>query len=397
MITDLTDCIDVGAVRADTPSCIATVHLNNAGASPTPDPVHRAMVAHLDLERRIGGYAAAERAAEDIASFNGELAALLGASPGEIAFAESATRAWTLAFHALDLKEGDRILTHDSEYASNWMEMLHQSRRRGIGIDLVPSDDAGQIDPDALQDLIGPRTRVVALTHAPTGDGLLNPAEEVGRICREAGLIFLLDACQSAGQVTLDVDRIGCDMLTGTGRKFLRGPRGTGFLYVRQGLLDGIDPPVVDLHAARWIAPHDFELVPGATRFETFEQPVAARIGLARAVRYARDIGISRIEKRISRLSALLRGALTDLAGVTVHDRGVRQSGIVTFSRAGEAPVAVRDRLRRRGIEVSVTPLAHGQLDLPARAPDGLVRASVHYFNTEAELMRLVDALKRGD
>ena len=395
MILDLDSSIDVGAVRADTPSCIATVHLNNAGASPTPEPVHRAMIAHLELERRIGGYAAAERAAEEVAAFSTELAALFGAAPEEIAFAESATRAWHLALHALPLEPGDRILTHDSEYASNWLELLHQARRRGTAIDLVPSDAYGQIDTDALGAMIGPRTRVVALTHAPTGDGLLNPAEEVGRIARDHGLFYLLDACQSAGQVALDVHRLGCDLMTGTGRKFLRGPRGTGFLYVRAGILERLEPPVIDLNSADWTGPWDFTFAPGAARFECFEQPIAARIGLARAARYARAIGMARIEARVGTLSALLRTALAEVPGVTVHDRGRRRTGIVTFTKAGENPAATRDRLRRRGIEVSITPPGHGLLDLPSRAAHGLVRASVHYFNTEAELMRLVDAVKR--
>lgn len=236
--------IDIEHIRADTPGCQHVLHLNSAGASLMPTPVIDALQRVLRDESEVGGYEAERRAQDDIQAFYTEFAGLLNAQPDEIAYVENATRAWDMVFFGLDLKPGDRVITHESEYASNYLAFLQQSRRLGFAIDLVPSDEFGQIDVDALESMIVPQTRLIAITHLPTQGGLINPAADVGKIARKHGILYLLDACQSVGQIEVDVAEIGCDMLSGTGRKFLRGPRGTGFLYVRKGILDRIDPPL---------------------------------------------------------------------------------------------------------------------------------------------------------
>ena len=384
--------IDVAAVRADTPACARVLHFNNAGASLMPEPVYRAVRAHLDLEREVGGYEA-ERAAEaEVRAFYDEFAALLGARPDEIAFVENATRAWDMAFYGLPLGEGDRVLTHGAaEYVSNYLALMQQARRRGIGIDLVPSDGSGQVDVEALERMIGPRTKAVMLTHLPTHSGLVNPAEAVGRVARAHGLLYMLDACQSVGQIDLDVARIGCDVLSGTGRKFLRGPRGTGFLYVSRAVIGRIEPPFIDMRAADWTAPDAYAWAETARRFENWESYVAGRVGLAAAVAYARRLGLPAIEARVGALGASLREALAATPGVTVHDPGLRRCGIVTFRVAGEEPQATAARLSAAGINVAVSPALAARIDFAARDLDAVVRASVHYYNTEDEVGRVVD------
>ena len=385
--------IHIDALRADTPTCQTLVHFNNAGASLMPNAVFDAVTGHLTLERNIGGYEAARAATDDLAAFYTEFAALLNADPDEIAYAENATRAWDMAFYGLPLQPGDRILTHASDYVSNYLALLQQAKRRGLHIDLVPSDATGQIDIAALEVLITPRTKLISLTHVPTQGGLVNPAVEVGRIARKHGLIYLLDACQSVGQMALDVRTIGCDILTGTGRKFLRGPRGTGFLYVRKGYLNEIDPPFIDLHSATWTGPDTYILDPTAKRFENWESFTAGRIGLMQAVRYARSIGLENIELRVSFLASALRFALAAVPGITVQDLGAQKCGIVSFMKQGEEAEALRIRLHRQGINVSVTNRSSALLDFDARGLTSLVRASVHYYNTEAEIGRFVDVL----
>jgi cysteine desulfurase / selenocysteine lyase len=385
--------LDIEAIRAATPACQNIVHFNNAGASLMPDPVYNAVTAHLALERQLGGYEAARAAADDLAAFYTEFAALLNADPGEIAYAENATRAWDMAFYGLPLAKGDRVLTHASEYASNYLALLQQAKRRGLHIDLVPSDASGQIDIAAMEAMVKPRTKLIAITHVPTQGGLINPAVEVGRIARKHKLIYLLDACQSVGQIDLDVRVIGCDVLSGTGRKFLRGPRGTGFLYVRKGFLGKIDPPFIDLHAATWTGPDTYTMDASAKRFENWESFVAGRIGLMHAVRYARSLGLPAIELRVSLLASALRFALSSTPGITLHDQGAQKCGIVTFTKSGEHPTQTQTRLRAKGINVSVSPRTYALLDFDARGVDALVRASVHYYNTEAEIGRFIDAL----
>ena len=388
--------IDIEKIRLDTPSCENVLHFNNAGSSLMPTPVFDALQRVLRDENEVGGYEAERRAQDDIQAFYTEFAGLLNAEPDEIAFIENATRAWDMAFYGLHLKPGDKVITHESEYASNYLALLQQSRRLGFEIDLVPSDESGQIDVDALDDMIGPRTKLIAITHVPTQGGLVNPAAEVGKIARKHGVLYLLDACQSVGQIDVNVAEIGCDILSGTGRKFLRGPRGTGFLYVRKSIIDQIDPPFIDLLSAKWTEANSFEFVSGAKRFENWESYVAGRVGLMEAVRYARNIGLNNIEARVIELGQDLRDALSEIEGVSVHDLGWKKCGIVTFKKDGIDPKIIADTLRADKINVSVSPVTCARLDLEPRNLKALTRASVHYFNTRDEIVRFVDAVKQA-
>jgi len=384
---------DIDAIRTDTPACESLIHFNNAGASLMPLPVQTALADHLALEANIGGYEAQYQAQDDLKSFYDEFAKLLNASSDEIAYVENATRAWDMAFYALPLKDGDRILTHESEYVSNYLALLQQAKRRNLHIDLIPSDEHGQLDVTKISDLITDKTKLIAITHVPTQGGLVNPVYEIGKLAQQHGLIYMIDACQSAGQIALDVKQLHCDILSGTGRKYLRGPRGTGFLYVRSEFLNQLDPPFVDLHAAEWVSDNQFEFAPGAKRFENWESFVAGRVGLMHAVRYANAIGVDQIEGRVSSLGQDLRDQLTAVRNVAVHDLGLRKCGIVTLSKKGVSSKAMADQLRAKGINISVSELSSARLDFGRRKLESLARASVHYFNTQDEINRFAEAV----
>lgn len=268
---------------------------------------------------------------------------------------------------------------------------MQQAERRKLHIDLVPSDERGQIDLVELEKKITDRTRVIALTHIPTQGGLVNPAEAVGEIAKREGLIYLLDACQSAGQIQLDVKRIQCDLLSGTGRKFLRGPRGTGFLYVRKQFLEQLDPPFVDLHSATWTRDDGFEFQQNATRFENWESFYAGRIGLMQAVRYANQLGLASIEKRVCALGSQLRSTLDSISGVSTLDQGDRRCGIVTFNKAGVLATDMKEKLSQHNMNVSVSSFSSARLDFARRNLTDITRASVHYFNTLDEINRFAE------
>jgi cysteine desulfurase / selenocysteine lyase len=387
---------DVDRARRDTPGTARVAHLNNAGAALPPRQVTDAVVAHLHREAEIGGYEAAEAAADQVAHTYTAIGQLIGCRTDEVAVVENATRAWDMAFYGLTFEPGDRILTARAEYASNVIAFLQVAARTGAVVEVVDDDETGQLSvPDLrrrLDDGNGP-VKLVAITHVPTQGGLVNPAEEVGAATRDAGVLYLLDACQSVGQLPLDVEAIGCDMLSATGRKYLRGPRGTGFLYVRGTVLERLEPPFLDLHAATWTAPDRYEVRRDARRFENWETNYAAKIGLGVAVDYALDWGLENIEHRVTELAGYLRQRLQGIEGVDLHDQGRRQCGIVTFTVRGFAAREVGERLSQRGINVSVSIADYARLDLPARGLTELVRASVHYYNTENEIDRLLDVL----
>lgn len=384
--------MDIGRLRAETPGCAEVVHLNNAGAALQPVSVHEVVAGHLDLEMGIGGYEAADAAADRLTASYEVLARLIGAHPDEIAYVENATRAWDMAFYGIPFRAGDRILTTTSEYASNAMAYAQVAARHGARVEVVPDDEHGQISLDALARMLDQGgVRVVAINHVPTHDGLVNPVAEVGKLARAAGALYLLDACQSVGQLAVDVREIGCDLLSATGRKFLRGPRGTGFLYVRREVLERLEPPFVDLRSADWTGPDSYRLRADARRFETWERFVAGQLGQAQAAAYAMDVGLEAIEERVTELGAALRAGLAELPGVTVHDRGLRKSGIVTFTHARLGAAEIAGLLAERRINVRVAGQTY-RYDSGPR-PVERVRASVHYYNTEAELDHTVRTL----
>ena len=385
--------IDLPRVRHDTPGVVHVAHFNNAGAALPTRPVLDAMTDHLWLEARVGGYEAAAIRREALDRFYDVAATLVGGRPDQIAFTDNATRAWDLGFYGVSLGEGDRILVSKSEYASNVIAMLQVAARTGASIEVVPDDEHGQLDVDALADLLDPRVKLVAAVHVPTQGGLVNPAEAIGTVLRGSDALYLLDACQSTGQLPIDVEAIGCDVLCVTGRKFLRGPRGTGFLWVSDRALDVIEPPVLDLFGASWEGDRRFEVRGDARRFELWEVGVAAKLGLVAALDYALDLGLEAIEARVVDLAGQIRARLGALHGVWVHDRGERRCGIVTFTIDGWDAADVSQALREQQINTSVTAVTGARWDLAERGLDRMVRASVHYYNTNQELDRLVDAV----
>ena len=387
------DDFPIDRVRADTPAVRDVLHFNNAGSALPPTIVVDTVVDYLRREAEIGGYEAAAEAAETLAATYSSLAALVGGRADQIAVIENATRAWDMAVYGFPFKQGDRVITARSEYGSNLLAFLQLKKRFGIEIVLVEDDADGQIDLDALEVELERGAAMMSLSHIATSGGLINPAAEVGRRCREHDVFFVLDACQSLGQVPLDVAELNCDVLSTTGRKYLRGPRGTGFLWVGDKAMEILEPPLIDQHAAVFISDDEYELLPDAKRFENWERYFAGQLGLGAAADYLLDLGVEATTARLWELGAEVRARLDVMPGVTVHDKGLNRGGIVTFSVENMTATEVKASLSADRINTSVSVASTSRYDLGNRGLDEVVRASVHYYNTLEEVSRFETAV----
>ncbi len=388
--------MDVAELRRETPGCASRIHFNNAGAALMSRRTVAAVVGHLELEARIGGYEAADDRAQDIVDVYVALAELVGGRPEQIAYFDNSTHAWNAAFYSVPLEEGDRILTACDEYGSNVLAYFQVAGRTGAEVVVVPNDEHGQVDLVALEELLDERVKLVGHTWIPTAGGLVNPAAEVGRLVSEhSDALYLLDATQAVGQLPVDVGRLGCDLLTGTGRKFLRGPRGTGFLWTGPRALERLEPFVAEIRSAVWDGAGSVTWQPGAQRFETWENGYATMLGLGSAVREALTLGLEEIWETTRALGSRLRDGLEAIPGVTTHDLGTDRCAIVTASIEGTPAEGVASELANDGINVSTTVPEHNQFDTLARGVHPLVRLSPHYYNTDEEIATVLDSVRR--
>ncbi len=385
--------IDLERERAQTPGCLERVFLDSAGSSLPTSKVVDTVVEHLRREQDVGGYRAAAERREDLAEVPVSLGRLLGCRADEIALADSSTRAWNALVTALRWRASERILICGTEYASNAIALLQRSRADGCSVEVVPSSANGSPDLDAYAALLDERVRLVSLVHVPTNSGQILPVRELTVLAHQVGALVVLDACQSVGQLVLDVDELGVDALTASGRKWLRAPRGTGFLYLRSGVLDDLEPLAADLRGGEWTSPSGYQLRTDAARFELWEHDVAGRLGLGVAVDHLLDLGPADVERTVRAGAAELRTLLPQIAGLTVHDRGSDLSGIVSFTLAGTDPASVQEQLFAAGVTAAVSGAGSTRLDMGIRGLDSVVRLSPHYFNSREDLMRATEAV----
>jgi len=374
--------MDLNKLREETPGAESAVYLNNASCSLMPQPVVDTVQDYFALEARIGGFPAVAEKAEAHEAVYGSVARLIGAQPGEIALMGSNTLAWTSVFYGMKFSEGDRILTSRSEYGANYVAFLQMQKRTGCIIDVIPSGNSGATSPTALEQMLDERVKLIAVNWIPTNGGLINPAAEIGRVANRHNIPYLLDACQAVGQMPVDVSDIGCDYMTSAGRKWLRGPKGSGFLYVKEERLNDFEPAIIDDIGAAWTEPDRYVLRADARRFETHEHSPAIRLGLGAAAEYALSIGIEKIQDHVRGVADNIRKELSDMPGISVQDLGSENCGLVTFHHESLSAGEIMARLQDKGIWAKTIPRAGALMDTTARGIGDLMRISAHYFNS---------------
>ncbi len=390
--------LDVEALRAATPGCLDTTFFNNAGSALPTTQTLDATIGHLRREAVIGGYKAADEAANLIQGARASAARLLGAKAHEIALTASDTAGFAKVFWGMVnggvLLKDARVVVDQVAYNSHYMGLLQLQRTHSIKIDVLPSNPDGSIDVTEIEETLDQPTAMVMSTTIGTHCGLINPIAAIGAVCKARSIIHMVDACQAIGQLRVNVEDIACDVLTSTGRKWLRAPRGTGLLYVRDSLAERCDPPGLDGVSGMWINAYDYSKVPGAMRFEEYESSIAGRVGLANALTELETLGVQRVRDRLVVLSEHLRTGLT-ANGALVHDGDGERSAIVTWSVPGVDPSAVVDAANNANITINASTAAFARLDMGAKNQMSVVRAAPHIYNTTEELDRLIDVVAK--
>lgn len=388
---------EISQFRAETPGVLHHLHFNSAGAALQPQAVVAAVIDYLEREAFTGGYRMeAEHTSVLNQGFYATAAQLLNADREEIAFAGSATHAWRTAFNGLQFSPGDEIITALPEYGSNYLAFLQAQEQFGVVLKVIPTAPNGAVDLQAMEQAISSRTRLIAITHVPSNSGLVQPTVAIGRLARAHGVLYLLDACQSLGQLPLDVAEIGCDLLTATGRKFLRGPRGTGLLYVRRSAWGKVRPTSLDIFSGHRSGEGAYAMRADARRYETYEANRALQIGMQVAMKYALQIGLERIQARVEMLADALRKALSALSGITVLDQGPQLSGIVTFIAAQKSAQEIADFMVQRQVNMAVAGEGAGYLYADTLPQKQVLRASIHYYNTLKEIAQFCSWLEKA-
>ena len=389
--------LNIHQIRQDTPACQNLIHFNNAGASLNPTSVIQKVKEYLDEEAQVGGYELARIRANDVNAFYTEIARLLNTQAHNIAFATSCTEAYSKALASIPFKKGDIVLTSDDDYASNQLCFLSLQARVGVKIIRAKNLSNGDIDVADIEHIIKTQTpSVVAITHIPTSSGKVQPVAAIGKLCRQYDIWYLVDACQSIGQMPVDVQTIGCDFLTATGRKFLRAPRGTGFLYASDKALEaGLSPLFFDNHSATWTGADEYEVQATAQRFELYERSIANVLGITEAVRYANALGLDNIYAYNQDLIQYFRKKMLNTEGVTLYDEGSHLCNILTF-RVKELPLdTLQTALNAAQVNYSVALKKMAQIDFAHKGIDWALRFSPHYYNTKEEVDRVVEVLAK--
>lgn len=372
-------------------------YLNNAGSSLMSHETINSVIDHLSLECRVGGYRAASMCELQIEDFYGLAAKLVGAPSSTcIAFMDSASRAWNMALYGLPLCDGDEIVTLSSEFGTNLVSIFHFASKVGAKVTVLECDPSGFFDMSELRKCLERGARLIAISHVAAHASIVNPVEEIGKLVAQFEALYLVDGCQAAGQMDIDVVEIGCHAYTATGRKWLRGPRGTGFLYVKESSL--ISPLYVDLASADLAfgndgKPSGVTIGSDARRFELWERSIASMIGLKVALSQYLALDQNDVHARMRTASLDLRKCISANSNLKLIGNEASNSSIVGFYTLDPSR---EDALKRAFEDAEIQISTMGDWDCPMHFPKNgagsIFRLSPHYY-TEHDTVDLAKAV----
>lgn len=388
--------MNIDLIRSQTKGLDGKLFFNSAGSSLMQDQVVELMQDYLEQERMEGGYNTASKNEKSIRNSYTQVAKLLCTNERNIAFTTSAGDSYSQALYSIPFVENDVIITTNNDYVSNQLAFISLQKKYNIQIVRVNDlPSAGMDVQDCIKKIQDLNPKLVAITHIPTSSGLVQDIYGISEACKTSNAYYLIDACQTLGQMKIEVTDLHCDFLTATGRKFMRGPRGSGFLYVSDRVLsEGLAPLFLDQGGANWTEEFGFQLLDSAHRFERWEKNYGAIIGLGKATELINEIGISNIESRNLELQTVLRNELANLPNIHCTDVGNKLCNIITFTSADGTIDKIEALFALHNVSYSVSGNNSALIDFKKRNLTQVIRLSPHYFNTEVEIKSLIELLK---
>ena len=366
------------------------INFNNAGASKNPKFVVNKIKEYLDEEVIFGGYYAAEKNKKHIINFYKNLSFLINCHESEISFVPSSTYGWNFFLDSVNLEKGDNTIIFDNEYGNNFLSLL---KKKNVEIRVSEIDTNGKICLSNLKKKIDKKTKIICVCHIASQSGNIQNVEEICKVSKKLNnqIIFLLDACQSIGHIKIDVKKINCDVMVGSGRKYLRGPRGTGFMYIKDSIKKNIRPSIFDSRSC--VLKKMKTILYKKNLFETFEFPPALIIGLSESLSYLNKLGIKKIEKKIKNLSIYFRKKIKKINSVTVYENPLLLSGINTMSVEKKPVEKIHKYLLKKNILTSICSTSTSYHHFEKMNVKKLLRISFHHYNTRKEIDYLVEVL----
>ena len=383
--------MDVEKIRSQIPVLEHTAYMNTGWSGPPPRRVAQAMKDRIDLELEQGPIMpeVLESGKEIQAQARQAAARILNATVDEVLVTRNTTEGLNIVLSGLDWSRGDEIIICNMEHGSVIAPAQLIGQRYGVAVKVVDLDtyDPSETILTKIESAFTPKTRMVFISHILYTTGRRMPAEEIGKLTRDRGVLFMLDGAQTGGHIQLDMARSGFDFYSIHGQKWLLGYEGAGALFIRSEHLERVHPSHTGGRAVvRPVDAHNFRPIPDTMeKFLGGSVSVPVQAAFLEATKFIEEIGIHDIEERNLDLADSAKAKLSEIPGVTVLSPSERRdsSGLVCFSIAGQTPVSVVERLWENH-RIVVRQVSH---------PEG-VRASLHFFNTEQEIDLLAGGVR---
>jgi len=366
------------------------INFNNAGSSKSFSQTNLKIKEYLDQEERLGGYFCVEVFKLKLSKFYQNLSNLINCQPDEISFISNTTVGFNLFINSIKISKGDNVVILENEYESNLISLLNNK----VNFRVVKLSKDGEVDLNDLVSKIDCRTKVVSVCHLPSNNGNQNPIKKIGKLVKAQNqkAIYLIDACQSIGHLDINVKSIKCDVLVGSGRKYLRGPRGTGFIFIKKKIKERINPLILDSHNSSL---ENKIKVTNKHIFENFEYSPALKIGLSESINQINKVGIARIEENIRKKTIYFREKLKKNPKIITYENNNNFSGISTLNFQEEDPKRIFNHLLKKKILTSVTQKKKLLRPFKKKKILSALRVSIHYYNTYKQIDYLIECFSK--